>query len=99
MKIEIAKEEDRLTVAALLVKNGYTVSIGKETVSPSKKATYYVYADKNTKYVDNTPPKSAKNVESIPQKQINNITTAENDEFESGMMKLNDLVNGRQIGF
>ena len=29
MKLDIQKEEDRLTVAAILVKNGYTVKQGK----------------------------------------------------------------------
>lgn len=41
MKIEIFKEEDRMTVAAILVKNGYRVSQGKCRKAPNSKA--YVY--------------------------------------------------------
>jgi len=36
MKIFIAKEDDRLTVAAILVKNGYTVRAGKRLKGNSK---------------------------------------------------------------
>ena len=41
MRIEVFKEEDRLTVAAILVKNGYTVRQGKERKGPNGKS--YVY--------------------------------------------------------
>lgn len=41
VKIEIFKEEDRMTVAAILVKNGYRVSQGKCRKAPNSKA--YVY--------------------------------------------------------
>ena len=41
MKIFIAKEDDRLTVAAVLVKNGYTVRIGKQTKKGSKTMQEY----------------------------------------------------------
>ena len=40
-KLEIFKEEDRLAVAAILVKNGYRVNQGKERASPTGKS--YVY--------------------------------------------------------
>lgn len=46
-KIEIKGENDRLAIATLLVKNGYTVRQGKEPKSPSSKSyVYYVYAEK-----------------------------------------------------
>ena len=46
MKIEIQKEEDRLTVAAILVKNGYTVKQGKEKRSNSNMYTHFLEAEK-----------------------------------------------------
>ena len=47
MRIEIAREDDRLTVAAILVKNGYTVRQGKERkATRSSVYTYYVEAEK-----------------------------------------------------
>lgn len=49
MKIEIYNEADRLTVAAILVKNGYKVWQSKERRTPTGKAyTYYVEAEKLT---------------------------------------------------
>ena len=41
MKIRIYHEEDRLNVAAILVKNGYRVEQGKEP-RPGKKSVDYV---------------------------------------------------------
>lgn len=47
MKIDINREDDRLTVAAILVKNGYTVRQGKERRTPNARAfTYYIEAEK-----------------------------------------------------
>ena len=47
MKIEIFKEEDRMTVAAILVKNGYRVAQGKGRKSPNSKAyVYFLEAEK-----------------------------------------------------
>jgi len=47
MKIEIFTEQDRLTVAAILVKNGYKVWQGKERKTPTGKAyVYYLVAEK-----------------------------------------------------
>ena len=47
MKLEIYNEEDRLKVAAILVKNGYTVRQSKEKRMPSGKSyVYYLHADK-----------------------------------------------------
>lgn len=47
MRLEIMKEEDRMTVAAILVKNGYRVSQGKMRKGPTSKAyVYYLEADK-----------------------------------------------------
>ena len=47
MKIEIFKEEDRMAVAAILVKNGYRVRQGKERKSANSKAyVYFIEADK-----------------------------------------------------
>lgn len=46
-KIEMKGENDRLAVATLLIKNGYTVRQGKELKSPTSKTyNYYVYAEK-----------------------------------------------------
>lgn len=41
MKLEIFKQEDRMTVAAILVKNGYKVSQGKARKAPNSKS--YIY--------------------------------------------------------
>lgn len=47
MKLEIYNEEDRLKVAAILVKNGYTVRQSKEKRTASSKSyVYYLHADK-----------------------------------------------------
>lgn len=52
MILEISNEQDRRTVAAILVANGYTVKIEKVKVS---KSTYrnYLSAEKETKKEDN----------------------------------------------
>ena len=48
MKIDINREDDRLTVAAILVKNGYTVRQDKERRTPTARVnTYYIVAEKN----------------------------------------------------
>lgn len=50
MKIEIAREEDRLTVAAILVKNGYTVKQAKEKAAVNQsRYVYFVEAEKEKK--------------------------------------------------
>lgn len=47
MKLEIQREEDRLTVAAILVKNGYKVWQDKERSTPTGKSyTYFIEAQK-----------------------------------------------------
>lgn len=46
MKIEIQKEEDRLTVAEILIKNGYTVKQGKEKQGKSNMYTHYLEVEK-----------------------------------------------------
>lgn len=48
MKIYIAKEEDRMTVGALLLKNGYRVSQGAE-IKPGTKTTklYFLEATRS----------------------------------------------------
>lgn len=47
MQIEILKEEDRTTVAAILVKNGYRVRQGKKRKAPNGKAyVYFLEVDK-----------------------------------------------------
>lgn len=47
MKLEIFKEEDRMTVAAILVKNGYKVFQGKERKTPTSKSyIYFLEAEK-----------------------------------------------------
>lgn len=43
-KMKVYQEQDRLDVAAILVKNGYRVWVGKEPKATNKKAyDYYVY--------------------------------------------------------
>ena len=42
MKLRIFHEEDRLTVAAILIKNGYRVEQGKEPRPGTKTADYYL---------------------------------------------------------
>ncbi len=42
MKIHINNESDRLTVAAILVKNGYTVRMGKEKKGTGKSYEHFV---------------------------------------------------------
>ena len=39
--IEIIREEDRVTLAGILVKNGYTVTMGKRLKTPKGKAVVY----------------------------------------------------------
>ena len=47
LKLEIGNEQDRLTVGAILMKNGYRVWLDKETKPGLKKPTYIVCADRN----------------------------------------------------
>ena len=42
MRLEIHKEEDRMTVAAILVKNGYRVFQTKQRKTPTGKTMIYV---------------------------------------------------------
>lgn len=43
IELNIYNQEDRLTVAQILIKNGYTVSQGKKPASPTgKKLTYFL---------------------------------------------------------
>ena len=52
MKLEIFKEEDRLAVAAILVKNGYRVRQGKERKSENSRTyVYFIEADRTDKEV------------------------------------------------
>lgn len=44
LKIQIYNVEDRLEVAKILVKNGYTVSQGSEITPGKKTSTYFVKA-------------------------------------------------------
>lgn len=46
-RIYINKEDDRLTVAAILVKNKYTVRTGSQRRKGSKTYDYYVEYEKN----------------------------------------------------
>lgn len=41
MRIEIFKEDDRMAVAAILVKNGYKVFQGKERKTPTSRSYAY----------------------------------------------------------
>ncbi len=42
-RISITNPEDRQQVAAILVKNGYTVRLAKEKVNPKKSVVYVEY--------------------------------------------------------
>ena len=46
-RIYINKEDDRMTVAAILVKNKYTVRAGSQRRKGSKTYDYYVEYEKN----------------------------------------------------
>lgn len=46
LKIEIAAEADRLAVAAVLIKNGYTVRQVREKDAAGRKWVYFVEATK-----------------------------------------------------
>ncbi len=46
MRIKIGKEEDRLTVANILVKNGYTVRIVRVKRDSGKSYDFYLEFDK-----------------------------------------------------
>jgi hypothetical protein len=48
-KLEIFKEEDRLAVAAILVKNGYTVRQGRERIEGKKSYIQLLEYQKNKK--------------------------------------------------
>lgn len=52
-KVIIASVEDRLTVAAILVKNDYTVRQGKQLRPGKKSSEYYL------EYAPNDKPKQA----------------------------------------
>ena len=49
MKIEIFNEADRLTVAAILVKNGYTVGQTRERAEGKRSYLYFLECNKNKK--------------------------------------------------
>lgn len=44
IKLQIYNLEDRLEIAKILIKNGYTVSQGSETVPGKKSNAYYIKA-------------------------------------------------------
>lgn len=46
-KIYIATESDRLTVAAILIKNQHTVRVGKEKRTGSKSYDYFLEYERN----------------------------------------------------
>lgn len=46
--LEIGNGEDRVAVASLLFKNGYTVSLAKKKIGNSKSFTYFVKYSKET---------------------------------------------------
>lgn len=48
-KIEIFHEQDRLTVAAILVKNGYTVRQRRERAEGKRSYHYYIEYSKSQK--------------------------------------------------
>lgn len=47
MRIEVFNEADRLTVAAILVKNGYTVCQARERVEGKRSYLYFLEFNKN----------------------------------------------------
>lgn len=52
MKLYIFNEEDRLKVAAILVKNGYKVWQGKERKTPTGKSyAYFIEAEEKSEEV------------------------------------------------
>lgn len=52
MKLYIFKEDDRLAVAPILVKNGYIVSQDKEKKTPTSKSyVYYLEAERKQEEV------------------------------------------------
>lgn len=52
MKLYIYNEEDRLKVAAVLVKNGYKVCQGREKRTPTGKSyAYFIEAEEKTEEV------------------------------------------------
>lgn len=55
MKLEIYNEEDRMKVAAILVRNGYTVRQDKERKTPTGKSyTYFLQVEKEVKSDEKT---------------------------------------------
>lgn len=48
IKLYVYSLEDRLAVAAILIKNGYTVSQGSEPVPGKKSNAYYIQAEYDT---------------------------------------------------
>lgn len=48
-RIKIFTETDRLTVATILVKNGYTVRQGKEPIPGKKSYCYFVEFEETSK--------------------------------------------------
>ena len=42
MELKVYNQDDRLSVAAILIKNGYTVSQGKRQRSPTGKTLDYI---------------------------------------------------------
>ena len=48
MELKIYNQEDRLTVAAILIKNGYTIAQGKKQRTPTGKSLdYYLKVSKD----------------------------------------------------
>lgn len=96
VRIEIGSEADRLTIGQLLLKNGYTVQIGKEVKPGQKKANYLVLAWKG----DEKAVKGAKTDEKAVSAPLTTSSDPADDEFNREMMKLKDTLEGsRQIGF
>lgn len=49
MKLNIYSQEDRLAVAQILIKNGYTVSQGKEMPEGKKAYQYFLRIEEDSK--------------------------------------------------
>ncbi|MBO5968476.1 MAG: hypothetical protein J6S14_08260 [Clostridia bacterium] len=96
VRIEIGSEADRLTIGQLLLKNGYTVQIGKEVKPGQKKANYLVLAWKG----EEKAVKGAKTAENAVSTPATSSSAPIDDELEMEMKKLKDTLEGcRQIGF
>ena len=102
IRLEILKEEDRLTVGAILLKNGYTVWVGKETNARTKRSKSYLCAEKRDgetdSYENGVKIVKEKHDKREKDKQNAAILSNEkkNDEFDDAMSKLKGFTSEGQ---